>query len=178
MIPREIVSRIMTGIKRIQFHPQVLMESALLTDRLIEPSLGISIRSFQAPHEVGSTVFDEHRYSNVSINFDYNGERYKKLILEIVFKRGIKSIIIAFDNPDYLYADYEPFLTHLYYAYGIRVITLPTVVYKKDVLLKAAIELISLSKTSVLAGTRNSTFLDMTYWFGECKQSVYFIESR
>ena len=177
VIPPELVDRIMTGIRRIQLHPRVLAESALLTSRLIEPSLGISVRSFRAPHEVGSSVFDEHRYSNVSIKFDYQGELYKRIVLEAVQQRGVRSVMIAFDNPEYLYPDYEQFLNHLYHMYGVRVIMLSPSVYRDDLLLKAAVELVSLSRTRILTGTRNSTFLDMTYWFGECKQSVYFIES-
>jgi len=100
------------------------------------------------------------------------------LITKIVYKYNIKTILIAFDNPILIYPEYEKYLNNLIITTGVSVLLFPHH-YRTDIsfeLEKATTELLGLSKTDHLIGTRGSAFLDMCYWLSECKQNVHLID--
>lgn len=194
LIPAQVVSRIQKGIKRLKFKHEIVEEVEHLFQkpgrdgRSIRErgrSLGVSVRTFTAKHEFGEHVFNPnptllHTVNSFANNFynDTAPERYKTLISDLVRRYHIRTILIAFDNPLLIYPEYESFLQQLSVERNVEVVLFPHH-YRTDIsfeLEKATLEMLGLSKTDYLLGTRGSTFLDMVYWLSECKQVVTHVD--
>ena len=158
LLPQPIVKRILNAKRKIKFHVHIVDMSYNITDQLIPPSLGVSIRSWNASHESHTNVAYERRF---------NLSAYREIITTIVDKHNIRSILIAYDNP-ILAHQINSFLINLkipYYSYDNSL--------SQSELDKPAVEMLSLSRTQVLLGDARSTFLQAIYWFGDCQQTVY-----
>lgn len=158
LIPSSMVKRVLGSIRRVKFKQKLIDRANALTDGLIHPSLGISVRSWTASHE---------KHENLS-HLDYSQSKYEKVITDIILSHSkhIKSLLIAFDNPD-LVMSYKPFLDRLqvqvfYFSHAADVTPIE----------KGFIEILSLSKTNYLIGDSRSGFIRTIFWMGECRQYV------
>lgn len=156
-LPTPVVKRILQTITEIKFQSHILQQSYALSDMLIAPALGVTVRSWSAVHE-----------TNTVVNRPYNQSAYEQSIRELVNKYEIRSVLIAFDNPTLLQPQFQPFLDSL----GIPVYSYDESLSTSS-LDKPAIEMLALSRTRHLLGDAVSTFLHTVYWFGECKQMVH-----
>ena len=158
LIPHKILQRLLKAIRRIHFTDDVTNLVADVVDKIERPSLGVSIRSYAAPHEI-----DE----NMSSSLRYNYYSYISMIAKLVYSLNVKSILIAFDNPSLL-AEYSQFL-------NLLPVTVHFFLHSPDIdpLVKAAVEMLSLSETDYLLGNNQSSFLEVIYWFGKCRQQVF-----
>lgn len=180
-IPAPVVERLLLGFKRVQFLPDILAAVKNHTKLLVEPSLGVSVRSFTAPHEMGDNVTVHHRnieYSIENYGLMYSARAYMVEIERVVKEHGIRSLIVAYDNPGLLEQQFAVFIDRLEKATSVQVLRFDnTVTLNERPLKKAAVEMLVLSQTTHLIGNRGSTFLDATYWFGECNPIVHFVNT-
>jgi hypothetical protein len=161
LIPSAMVKRVLTSIRKIKFNQKLVDAANNISDSLIHPSLGVSIRSWSANHE---------GINNIS-HLTYSQESYEEIISHIVLHNTgllrVESVLVAFDNPDLIYF-YKPFLdalpaTVIYFNHGVDITPIE----------KGFIELLALSKTTFLIGDSRSTFIRAVYWMGECRQRVF-----
>ena len=183
VIPDAIVQRILHGVRQIRFRASIvaLAESILGDAGGGAGALGVSIRSFQAPHEVGDsalhneTVLHEVVQTNAQ---QYSAAQYQAHIRRVLSLRPVTAVILAYDNPDLLVPQHAAFVADLRRS-GVTVIEFDGYLrphgfhLREHSLEKAAVELLVLARTSHLLGNKDSTFLDMVYWLGECRQEVF-----
>lgn len=180
-LPTPVVTRLLGGFKRLQFLPEILGAVADLASQLVEPSLGVSVRSFTAPHEFGVNVTEHHRNIEYPIENHvdaFSATAYLDAMEDVVRVRGIRTIIVAYDNPARLEPQFESSMQG-FESQGIRVLLFDSIDHLSvRPLKKAAVEMLVLAKTTHLLGNKGSTFLDATYWFGECRQTVHFVNTE
>jgi hypothetical protein len=160
-LPSDVVRRILRGVRSVRFLPHILSQVNDVTDSLIHPAVSVSVRSWAAAHEK----------NEAPIRRKYDPEAYMRLIRDTVVEYGMKSVLIAFDNPELLRGQFSSFLDDLKASTGVQVFffDFPQGTHMLE---KAAVEMLSLGKTAVLIGDPISTFLELVYWFGECRQIV------
>jgi hypothetical protein len=164
-LPTPIVKRLLTAIRKITFLLLIMDHVNNITDSLIHPSLGVTVRSWTAKHETESSMAHD-------LKSQYNESAYKQAIQQAIAKHNLKSVLIAFDNND-LIGNYAEFLNALVGVDVFYFTHLQNSEHNLNDLQKAAVEMLALSKTSVLLGEKRSTFMECIYWFGECRQTVY-----
>ena len=104
----------------------------------------------------------------------YNQTAYEEAMLAIIRQYGIRTIFMAYDNPALLEPQFESFLISLKTTLQIQVMSFDSFDDKPiSPLEKAAVEMLTLSRTTHLLGDARSTFLMAAYWFGECRQTVH-----
>ena len=181
VIPDTIVHRILRGVRQIKFKSNIMNIVDGIFESVIGRSLGVSIRSFQALHEVGNQTLHNHTVLHEVVQSNaqqYSLSKYQSMIRDIIQLHSIQTVILAYDNPELLIPQYISFISELR-SLGVIVIEFERYLkpYQFHLLShsleKAAIELITLSRTNYLIGNKDSTFLDMVYWLGECKQVVF-----
>ena len=158
-LPAPVIDRILMGIGKIEFLPNIIILANSFQRYLTSPSLGISIRSYRGPHE-GRV--------NRTLGY-YNATAYKHKISYLIDYYQIKSVLIAFDNPEILALEYIEFLE----AFNIVIVTLDANNAVQNHLQKAIVEMLALSKTDILLGDKKSSFMEMVFWFGGCNQIVH-----
>ena len=100
-LPTPVFRRIQSAIRRVKFRAEIVNTVFTIMDGLIHPSIGVSVRSWTAPHEKAAE------------NYTFSGLiRYQELISAALKKQNSKSILIAYDN-FHLAALFEPFLSSL-----------------------------------------------------------------
>ena len=164
-IPIVVKKRILKAVHAVKFQPHIWKQVWDITDSLVHPSLGVTVRSWSAAHE-----------NKTYIGRKYNESAYKSLITTAVLQHDIKSILIAYDNNELLSPAFSDFLA----SFGLLVLTFEdwhrnsnrTTTTALDPLEKAAIEMLSLSGTNYVIGDKFSSFLELVFWFGGCKQMV------
>lgn len=165
-LPTPIVQRTLKAIRKIKFLNLINEAVYSVTDRLIHPSVGVSVRSWSASHEkIDATM---------SAQFGNLGD-YQSLITCAINLEKSKSLLIAFDNTQ-IALQFQPFLHELEENRGIQIITFDSFTLRMTPLQRSAIHLLALSKTNVLIGNSKSTFLECIYWFGELKQKVILVD--
>jgi len=155
LISNAVYDRIMKGIHRITWNTQIMNELKKLEEKITYPSLGISVRTWDASHE-----------TNVTSYRDFNIERYKTAIETIINDKNWSkenSIYISYDNHKV-----EPYFLELLKDYNVIHFNKENLTQLQYVIIK----ILLLSKCTHLICNRISTFSELVYWFGECNQTV------
>lgn len=154
LIHDDVYNRFMKVIKSISFKPIIYNE---LNEYNIdfENSLGISVRTWTASHE--------H-----NINRKYSFEIYKNAIIEMLSKNPhIQTIVLSLDN-EIVESQYIELLNKYQNITKIIIYREREVNHLQYVIIK----MLLLSKCGYFICNRISTFSELVYWFGECKQKV------
>ena len=178
LLPPTIVRNILSVIRhKIHFKPVITDIVNDISDSLIHPSLGISVRSWKGMHETtyGNSV-SETMPSESLLSKNFNISIYINLIREVIIKHDIKSVFVSYDSASVEIA-FQSFLTELTYE-NIQVLSYSgnlsgSQSQEVNALQKSAINMLILSNTNVLIGDARSTFVELIYWFGKCRQIVY-----
>jgi hypothetical protein len=153
LINDTVFNRITSGINKIVWQQHIIEEVNKIKDTFIYPVLGISVRTWTAPHE-----------KDVGRPYDVN--TYKDAITRMIESERINSIFISYDNSE-AYKDYEEFLSKT----NIRVFT-----YEKvdnyNATQNSIIKMLLLSKCNYFVCSRLSTFSELVFWFSGCSQKV------
>ena len=157
LIPTIVRTRILNAIRRLKFSDLVINLVGRAVDKMIHPSIGITVRTWTALHE---------RSDNINLSRNFSVSAYISTIVEAVATYRPKSLIIAFDNEIYK-ADFMKSLKKLplevhFFDHAPDI----------DPLVKAAVELLSLSECNIVVGSRQSSFLEAVYWFGKLKPLI------
>ena len=155
-IPKNVKKRVLSAIRDIVFTSEVRHLQEDVVDRLDHPSAGVTVRSYTAIHEKIDNIATETPHDELP-------SVYMPQILDLIRNNGIKSLFIAYDNPELLKPIFEPHLSTL----GIPVLSLQE--HSVEPLVKAAVEVLSLSETTYLIGSNASSFVHLAYWLGRCK---------
>lgn len=156
LISDNVYERIMTGINRICWNKKILIELDKLLSTMTYPSLGISVRTWEALHEV-------------NVGRKYSFEEYKiainKFLLESKEKeKEIKTIFISYDN----HKDELLFL-ELFKGFNVIIYNKPDDI---SLLQYGVIKMLLLSKCNYFICNRISTYSELVYWFSGCSQNV------
>ena len=151
LICDKVYNRIISGIRSIQWNSYILEEVNKYKNDFSN-TLGVSVRSWTAPHE-----------KNISRR--YNKDAYLDLINKVTKEHSIDTILLSVDNPG-LYNEYIKDLS----KFNIIIYT-PEKQYTE--LQYVCIKLLFLSNCKCLIGSKISTFTEMSFWLSECKQLVY-----
>ena len=173
LLPTPVVRKILSVIRnRIKFQPKILQIVNDITDSMIHPSLGVSVRSWKGVHE---TSYGDSRTMPIDVHLaeQFSEDTYKRLISAVIHEHGIRSVFISYDSPvvEISFREYIQALR----GDGIQVLSYggDTVLNELSSLQVSAVNMLALSNTNVLIGDNHSTFVELVYWFGECKQVVY-----
>ncbi len=154
LIHEHVYNRFMKVIKSISFKPIIYNELNKYSIDF-ESSLGISVRTWSASHE--------H-----NINRKYSFEIYKNAIIEILSKnQHIKTIVLSLDN-EMVESQYLELLNKYPNITQIIIYRETEVNHLQYVIIK----MLLLSKCGYFVCNRISTFSELVFWFGECKQQV------
>lgn len=119
-----------------------------------ENSLGISVRTWKGKHE--------H-----NINRKYNFDEYKSAILNILdSNKHINTIVFSIDNEN----EEDKYLKLFNNFENIKIINYKNI--NVNHLQHAMIKILLLSKCKFFICNRISTFSELVFWFGNCKQKV------
>lgn len=120
-------------------------------------SLGVSIRTWTAPHENG-------------VQRPYASEVYKETIARAVADHPeIQTFVLSLDREEYL-AEYVRYLSTTYPSRSLVILSpLPHLAPIQYAVTKA----FTLARCSYFIGNRISTFSELVYWFGRCRPIVY-----
>lgn len=158
LIHETVYNRFMDVIKNFKFK-QILYDEVETTIKKYETfsfenSIGISIRTWKAPHE--------H-----NINRKYDPEEYKKEIKNRI-NHNTKFIIFSFDNND-VKDEYIKYINEKYPNLEIVVYDKPEYI---NHLQYCIIKMLLLSKCGTFICNRISTFSELVFWFSHCNQTV------
>jgi len=173
LIPTIVVKKFLSVIRnQLHFKPIVLDVFHELSDSLIHPSLGVSVRSWRAAYE-DEYLRDISMQGRSLAEITFDIQNYIDIIRTAVERHHIRSIFLSYDS-DYVKYSMQPFLRQLEER-GIMILE-----YdgdggstKENDFVDSAINMLVLSNTNVLIGDKRSTFMEIAYWFGECRQVVY-----
>lgn len=157
IIPLPIRQRIVRAVRQVHFTDEIEELVNAAVSRLERPILGVTIRSWTAPHEKDEVI-----------GRSYNASAYMHAIRSAIEIYQPRSLLVAFDNPD---------IAPLYESSLFS--TLPITAYSffsptVDVhpLTKAAVELLSLAECEYVLGSRESSFLQAVFWFGKLRPII------
>lgn len=156
LIHDNVYNRFMKIIRSISFQPIIYSEVNKYENKYkidFETSLGISVRTWTASHEY-------------NINRPYSFDIYKKAITEVLSNNPqIKTIVLSLDNERI-----EPEYIELLQKYDVNI----NIYRETDMnhLQYIIIKMLLLSKCGHLICNRISTFSELVFWFGECRQHV------
>lgn len=147
-----IYNLFMKSIHSILFQP-IIYNELNKYEINFETSLGISIRTWTASHEY-------------DINRQYSFDIYKNAITELLTNNPqIKTIVLSLDNEIV-----EPQYIGLLQTYDVNII-----IYREtnvNHLQYVIIKMLLLAKCGYFICNRISTFSELVFWFGECRQHV------
>jgi hypothetical protein len=153
LIHDKVFERIQNGIKKIIWKQEIMDEVDKTCQQIQFPALGVSIRTWNAQHS-----------GDRGCTRPYNKEEYMKKMQNIIDNYAINTIFMSYDNHNVI-ESYDSFLK------DYKVITyVPT--DDIDLLQIAIIKILILSKCEYFVCNRISTFAELVFWFGECKQIV------
>ena len=162
LIPKRVYRRIMKAVRLVRFNEAVVSRVADIVDALEQPSIGVSVRSYRGVHETSI-----ESSSGIMLPNHLTKNAYFDAISSVINTTNAKSLLIAFDNHD-LVSEYSVYLKSL----PLEVHYFPQTLLS-DSLLKGVVEILSLSETNYLIGDSRSSFLEVVYWFGKCRQKVF-----
>lgn len=153
LICDKVFNRIISAIRKIQWHSDILNEVNKVSCQFKKNVLGVSVRSWTAKHE--------HNIKRL-----YNKQTYINTITDVVSNQtnNIHTIFLSVDNP-VLYDEYIRDLKN----YNVIIYNPPTHFTE---LQYVCVKLLLLSKCQFLIGNRISTFTEMSFWLSECTQDV------
>jgi len=157
-IHETVYNRFMDVIKSFRFkqiiHDEVEFTLNMYKTFSFENSIGISIRTWKAPHEQ-------------NVNRKYDPEEYKKEINKMI-NNSIKYVIFSFDNNDFK-DEYIKYVKENYPNVEI-------IIYNKPVYINhlqyCIIKMLLLSRCGTFVCNRISTFSELVFWFSHCNQTV------
>ena len=152
-INKEIKEDFIKTFKKLSFTKE-LCEKVNEYEIKYENTLGISVRTWQAEHEGNS-----YR--------PYNYETYEKAIRKELLNEKIDTIFFSYDNEKFK----EEYIK-LFSEYPKVKILMRDKKEEEDKVLYVMLNCILLSKCGTLIFNRISTFSEIAYWLGECKQKV------
>ena len=165
ILPHMVYSRIMKAVRSITFAPKIKLLAEKITYLIREPSLGVTVRTFQGPHEKKS---DSTSKSDITLRMI---SRYMEAVIR---QHKIKTVVLAFDD-DQLKASMLNYLQAIGDSVSLLYPSDYAESHKLSHLEKAAVEVLSLSKTSFLLGLKNSSFVELAYYLGGMYQGLYFL---
>jgi hypothetical protein len=151
LICDRVFNRIMAGIDKIKWNDIVTREVNKYSSSINENMLGVSIRSWTAPHE--------H-----NINRAYLSSDYIQSILKMVNENNIKNIFISYDNIN-IKGEYKAILESNTVIEYDRPAHITELQY-------AVIKMLILSKCKYFICNRISTYSELVFWFSRCSQKV------
>lgn len=151
LICDKVFNRIINTIRKIQWKSEILEEVSRY-EGLLSNALGMTVRSWTAPHEK-------------NIKRSYNKQTYLNLLNSVTADNSITTVMLSVDNHD-LYPDYKNELK----LFNVFVYTPPDHFTE---LQYVCVKLLLLSKCKYLIGNRISTFTEMSFWLSECNQIVF-----
>ena len=169
LIPSAVIARFLKAVRQVSFQKVIYERANQVSDSLIHPSIGVHVRSWQAQHELEDNRALSRSYSQQS----YENTIHRAILHHLQFPTRIKSVLFAFDNFTFLSESFKNYFANLSTSFpGIQIVTFEQH-QKLPPMEKAALEMLALSKTNILIGNDTSTFFELAWWFGECRQSVY-----
>jgi len=151
-------ARIFSAMDKIRWKP-ILWETVETwhTAFASRVSLGISVRTWTAPHE-------QH------IQRAYRAEVYFEAIAKAVKEHPeIQTFVLSVDQVSHL-GDY---ITHLSTNYPSRSIVVLSSLPHLNPIQYAVTKAFTLARCHYVIGNRISTFTELIYWFGRCQPVVY-----
>jgi hypothetical protein len=158
LISDKVFNRIMGGIEKIKWRPEVLSEVERVQANFIHPVLSINIRTWTHKYDPPNLT----SRTNEPGKRIYNFETYKSAIEK--FLPDCKSVFISTDNDNVL-----PEYLELLKDYNV-------IIYKQREhvthLQYSAANILLSSKCDYLVCNRLSTFSECIWWFSGCRQKV------
>jgi hypothetical protein len=153
LIHDDVYNRIMKAITQIKFQP-IIYDELNKYNIDFNTSMGISVRTWTASHEY-------------NIRRKYSTKIYKNAIDAMITQNpNIKTVVLSLDN-EIVEREYMQILN----AHpGLKVI-----IYREtnvNHLQYVIIKMLLLSKCGYFICNRISTFSELVYWFGGCKQKI------
>ena len=151
-------ARILASIDKIRWRP-VVVETVEMWHRAFasQVSLGVSIRTWTAPHESG-------------IQRPYSSEVYKKAIaLALSEHPEIRTIVLSVDRIEHL----QEYVTYLSMTYPSLSLVILSALPHLNPIQYAVTKAFTLARCQYFIGNRISTFSELVYWFGRCHPVVY-----
>jgi len=121
-----------------------------------DTTLGISVRTWTAPHERNTIMDSQRRYS-----FNIYAEAIREEL-----KPDITHVVLSLDNINYA-DEYLKFIS----LYPVSVILLKHKPDQNDTQY-SFVKMLVLSKCKTVIANKVSTFTDLVFWFGECKSKI------
>ena len=150
-------NRILDTIDKIEFHADIISEYNRLKHEInTNNSLGISVRTWKCIHE-----------SN--INRPYSSSVYKEKIKEVLKSKPIQNILLSADNPSVI-NEYVEYCKEIQPDINIFIIDNYLNMSK---LQNSILKVLLLSQCPDFICNRISTFSELVFWFGKCKQNIY-----
>lgn len=134
--------RLLSTVERIQFQPYILDRVRSYTSQFTGKTMGISVRTWTAPHEQG-------------VNRPYSFDVYMNAIRSNL--DGVSTVVLSVDNPSVL-PDYLAALS------DVSVIVL-TPTETENPTQHAFIKMLTLAHCDLFIGNRISTFTELVFWF-------------
>ena len=151
-IPKPIRRRILDAQEWIPWKPS--LKQHLDTIPLLHRVLGVSVRTWRAPHD--SCALAAHRAKS------FNPQKYLDIIKQ--FENKVEAIFFSFDNPD----------AEKYFQ-DVKIPRLNPTIPSNSPLLQAAIKSQILGNCGTIVGDKDSTFLEVAWWMGKCQADVILI---
>lgn len=153
-IPKAIQERILLAQGWIPWKPSIkqILDSIPLLHRVI----GVSVRTWKAPHD--NCALAAHRARG------YNPQKYLDVIKK--FENKVEAIFFSFDNPE---AEKD------FSSVTIPRLTFPEAERQHSPLMQAAIKSQILGNCGLIVGDKDSTFIEVAWWMGNCRSDVILI---
>lgn len=158
LVHHQVRDRILGSMDKIRWKP-IVTETVdnwckAFSSRI---TLGISIRTWTAPHEI-------------NITRPYSADCYKEKIAQVILENPeIQTFVISIDQPNQLHG----YITYLSLQYPTRSIVILSHLPHLNSIQYAVTKAFTLGKCDYFIGNRISTFSELVYWFGRCKPKVY-----
>lgn len=151
LINDQVFNRFMSAIDKIRWTSIVNSEVSKTLLQFKHPIVGVSVRSWTAPHER-------------NINRPYSAQVYKDAISSIVNSKQVNTLFISYDNIG-VSKDYSSYLE----KYNVITYSKPNYINE---LQYAVIKMLLLSNCNYFICNRISTFSELVFWFSRCSQEV------
>ena len=151
LICDRVFNRIMKGIDKIKWNTAVIEEVNKYNELIAPNALGVSVRSWTAPHE--------H-----NVNRQYSPSVYINAIANSINDNKIACIFMSYDNIN-IKKDYTEVLKDNLVIEYIKPEYISELQY-------AVIKMLLLSKCNYFICNRISTYSELVFWFSRCSQKV------
>lgn len=151
LICDNVFNRIMSGIDKIKWSQVIIDEVSKYKGRITSNTLGVSVRSWTAPHER-------------NINRPYSSSVYIEAIRNTLNNNNIECIFMSYDNTN-IKCDFDEVLNGKVVIEYIKPANISELQY-------AVIKMLLLSKCNYFICNRISTYSELVFWFSRCKQTV------